>query len=149
MSADLLRRAATRLRESALAAPRGPWSVVYFGDRGYPQRVHSERAVLVCQTYEGRDDREPVRAPAATPDFIALVHPPVALALAELLERISVMPFISVAPSVREYAESVAREVLREPEGGPVTGCPYCMDDGGKACRIHPRGREPEGGDRT
>lgn len=178
MSADLLRRAATRLRESALAAPSGPWKVVYFGDRGYPQRVVDDRARLIAQTYEGADTEAPVRPPAATPDFIALVHPPVALALAELLDHVSDdygderaeekdFPHVSGSTYkavVDSYggqrwdwtaALAVARAVLREPEGG--AGC-YALTNAGRGleCGIHGtecsfarQGREPEGGDRT
>ena len=50
------------------------------------------------------------------------------------------------SPGDTQHALAVARAILREegpgstsPEPGPVAGCPYCMDDGGKACRIHPK----------
>lgn len=72
MSADLLRRAAAKLREHANDATRGPWEMdgadglVWPGCMGDP--------------VSGSD----VLANGA---FIALMHPPVALALAELLEH--------------------------------------------------------------
>lgn len=118
MSADLLRRAAARLRESALAAPPGPWKVVYFGDRGYPQRVVDDSATLIAQTYEGRDTTDPVRLPAGAPEYIALVHPPVALALADWIESHVEDMWDSGG---RQHALAVARAVLREPEGGDRT----------------------------
>jgi len=121
VSADLLRRAATGLRESALAATPGPWKVVYFGDRGYPQRVVDDSATLIAQTYEGRDTSDPVRLPAGSPEYIALVHPPVALALADWLDLVECWYPAAPHSDEAEHAVAVARAVLREPEGGDRT----------------------------
>jgi hypothetical protein len=46
------------------------------------------------------------------------------LAVADLLERVYVMPRVAVMPSIQEYAEAVARAVLREPDpsGGATDG---------------------------
>jgi hypothetical protein len=111
-SADLLRRAAAKLRGRAEAAPHGPWNVQYFGDRGYPQRVSNEAAVLVANTYDGPP------SPAGSAEFIALLHPPVALALADLCDAIA-----SFAEAIQQQLPegpgtlmAVVREVLREPE---------------------------------
>ena len=49
-----------------------------------------------------------------TADAVALMYPSVAVALADLLERIYVAPRVAVMPSVREYAARVAREILDE-----------------------------------
>lgn len=72
-SADLLRRAAQKLREAAEKASKGPWDAA---DDGlvWPDRLG-----------------DPVSGSTEIEDaaFIALMHPPVALALAELLDRIA------------------------------------------------------------
>lgn len=109
MSADLLRRAAVKLREHAEAAPSGPWNVQYFGDRGYPQRVSNEAAVLVANTYDGPP------SPAGSAEYIALMHPPVALAVAKLL--LCEVVIAETGGDVHPGAVEIAREVLREPEG--------------------------------
>lgn len=133
MSADLLRRAATRLRESALAATGGSWCSLDGGDR------------LVSFSEDGRTQLDYVvdepMSNAANAAYIATVHPPVALALAELLDHVSDdygderaeekdFPHVSGSTYkavVDAYggqrwdwtaALAVARAVLREPEGG-------------------------------
>lgn len=82
MSADLLRRAATKLREHATAAKPGPWEVdhedLYFILRSREPVPYTYQADIV-----------EVHSPDATWadfDYFALMHPPVALALAEWLE---------------------------------------------------------------
>jgi hypothetical protein len=132
MSADLLRRAATRLRESALAATPGPWVV--------EQQFSVDDGVLY-EVVSGtdRDAVRPVPFSTVTEDagyhsqaeadvsYAALVHPPVALALADWLD------FAARASWARREAEkqvgfqpgdltsheedlalAVARAVLRE-----------------------------------
>lgn len=73
MSAGLLRRAAVKLREYAERAARGPWDV---SDDGlvWPGRLG-----------------DPVSGSSDITDaeYIALMHPPVALALAELLDHVA------------------------------------------------------------
>lgn len=127
MSADLLRRAATRLRESALAATPGPWVV--------------EREVGVPFTEFTLCSQAPVEFPyqrkitsVLTPDeewpdldYFALVHPPVALALAGWLADHAAqfgpnddLRYVD-SPGDTQRAIEVARAVLREPgtpEGG-------------------------------
>jgi hypothetical protein len=76
VSADLLRRAAALLRERGTAATPGPWA----GVRGSPPRAWVLRpggTGIVERQYSGT---------LADIDFIALMHPPVALALADLLD---------------------------------------------------------------
>jgi hypothetical protein len=78
-----LRSAAVLLRQRADAAPKGPWSALYFGDRGYPQRVTNAQATLIANTYEGGTGLRPI------PEYIRLMNPLVALALADLLNTIA------------------------------------------------------------
>ena len=91
MSADILRRAAARLREAAASATPGPWEVgPNFGARDNRVYVRPEggfdwvgstddpHKVMACQVSNVAE----FRANAA---FVALMHPPVALALADLL----------------------------------------------------------------
>lgn len=78
-----LRSAAVLLRQRATAAPKGPWAVEYFGDRGYPQRITNAQATLIATTHEGGTGLRPI------PEYIRLMHPLVGLALAELLEHIA------------------------------------------------------------
>ena len=111
MSADLLRRAAEKLREHATAATPGPWEV---RQKGYPHIV-----------WQGDPDAFQVistnLAGNVAPDseFIALMHPPVALALAELLDDMA--DLIEVFPRDDEMAGTqklvaLARTILREPQ---------------------------------
>lgn len=81
-SADLLRRAAAVLRENAEAATSGPWTREWAFDTHF---VVPGSAATVADGNVSRLKRHQ-RADA---EYIALVHPPVALALAELLEHIA------------------------------------------------------------
>lgn len=121
MSAELLRRAATKLREHATAASRGPWEMD--GADG-----------LVWPGCMG----DPVSGSELLADgaFIALMHPPVALALAEWLEAQATdvenavaawsrdTSYIDKHPGgVQAHTENMfqpsiaaARAILREPE---------------------------------
>lgn len=124
MSADRLRRAAVKLRERANAAsfPDG-WAI----DLADSEVTTADGGVMIADTMELTEGR-----PDAS--YIALLHPPVALALAELLEHIG--DDVSDAGDVvdpdgqvfNEYgsvrhdwtaAVKLAREVLREPEAAP------------------------------
>lgn len=103
MSADLLRCAAEKLREHAAGA-RGdePWlaagEMVMCGE--------AEDSRYIAEVY-GLADKWP------NAEYIALMHPPVALALAEWLEAES-RTMLPVFPPLRAIA--VAREILREPQ---------------------------------
>lgn len=122
MTADLLRRAATVLRQHAQAAPEGPWESLSNGDR-----------LLAIRYDEAPGYRYLVNEPVdeATAAYFALLHPPVALALAEMLDHVA--DDVSdagdrVEPgglARNEYgfirfdwtaAVKLARAVLREPE---------------------------------
>ncbi len=120
MSADLLRRAARKLREHAATA-RGdnPWlaagEMVMCGE--------AEDSRYIAEVY-GLADKWP------NAEYIALMHPPVALALADLLDRCAgVMdvqgqrtPEGGWTSELPVWAQpdlfAVAREVLRDRDGG-------------------------------
>jgi len=128
MSADLLRRAAMKLREHADRAPEGPWVSLDFGDRLVALRENREHfpagfRYLVDEPF----------ADESIPEYFALMHPPVALALAHLLDHIAddvsdAGDRIEPGGLVRnEYgsirfdwtaAVKLARAVLREEEQG-------------------------------
>lgn len=91
MSAELLRRAAAKLRTYAPHATRGPWTPA---DDGL---VWSE---LIGDPVSGSVELEDA-------EYIALMHPPVALALAEWLDAHRDSPC--------SHALGVARAILREP----------------------------------
>ncbi len=118
MSADLLRRAATRLRESALAAGNvapGAWLEAPSDPR--PDRVllaegHTQAIATVYENCE---------LPHLS-GYLALVHPPVALALADLLDdEAENVDDDGCLYCVSGETLAVARAVLGEPEGGDRT----------------------------
>lgn len=116
MSADLLRRAAVKLREHAEAVKPGPWEVDHEG-------MWFELRSRATFRYDYEADLTDVHSPDDTwPlfDYFAMLHPPVALALAELLdayaEWFELPPFTSFKNGVRERYVAVAREILREPQ---------------------------------
>lgn len=98
MSADLLRRAAAKLRLYVSHASRGPWN------------AHDDGLVWA--------DRlgDPVSGSVELEDaeYIALMHPPVALALADWLEAEDAATDIVI----NAQAAALARAVLREPRDG-------------------------------
>lgn len=132
MSADLLRRAAKTLRGHAEAATAGPWNA---------SAVDSPDAVVTSAVYSfahptGTPESEVIGASRKARGggirtgrdarYIALVHPPVALALAAWLEETAreieshaenftegVERFDDLT-SVDEVAHQVARAILRE-----------------------------------
>jgi hypothetical protein len=111
LSTDLLRRAAAKLREHAIVASDGPWHVEYLGRDRYPQRVSNPAAVIVAEMFDGPP------AQGTNAEYIALMHPPVAQTLADLLDRIAdISDFNGHDPTT--YPDSavtaVARVVLRE-----------------------------------
>lgn len=140
MSADLLRRAATRLRESALAAQETAPPSWRYGTQDYiPNRalLANDGTLTVATVYE-------VSEVPALSDYLTCVHPPVALALADHLEHVAddmsddhareeEFPrrdggtYTAVVDRWRTKrwdwtsAVVVARAVLREPEGGDRT----------------------------
>lgn len=116
MSADLLRRAAAKLREHAERAPEGPWVSLDDGDRLVALRPNS--------TFE-KGFRYLVDEPiedSSIAEYFALMHPPVALALAEVLLA-AAANFAAAERDGYEFEDSetlpiiaLARAILREPE---------------------------------
>jgi hypothetical protein len=114
VTADLLRRAAAKLREHATpiqpCVPAGSWCPEY----AHAAIRHVERNVELdldpCPDHgdvHGTFSRYAGR-------YVALMHPPVALALADLLELAADRSTLVPADAF----EGVARAVLREAEGG-------------------------------
>lgn len=95
MSADLLRRAAAKLREHAKAASLAPWDSASDG-LVWPDRTGDP----VSGSTEVEDA-----------DYIALMHPPVALALADWLDS-AARDAEEIGPD--PFALRAARAVLRE-----------------------------------
>lgn len=133
MSADLLRRAAKTLREHAKAASPAPWDHVdyhgYSGDQstfmgcGSIISMHPDTMGGDIATPNGDCYPRGGYSPFEDMAYIALVHPPVALAVAAVLDRV-VETFeddhsqsIEAQIRLREaYAEelALARAILRE-----------------------------------
>jgi hypothetical protein len=125
MSADTLKRAAAKLREHVEAATPGPWAAenVYRllpgcrclscdEDEPYGKAIHEIDAV--------GEDASPTLKPGDA-DYIVLMHPPVALALADWLERYA--QIWTTDQHSEYYADApqalvVARAILREATDG-------------------------------
>lgn len=132
MSADLLLRAAAKLREGVRAASDGPWtaSCVWSPDShatsavyslAYPTGTASSEIVPSVRKGKGGIKK------AGDANYFALMHPPVALALADWLDiaaksieaRIIAethvgVPDGTIKTSDEDAAIAVARAVLRE-----------------------------------
>lgn len=117
MSADLLRRAALKLREHANRAPEGPWASLDNGDRLVALRENRDHfpagfRYLVDEPF----------ADESIPEYFALMHPPVALALADALAQAAIVVENGEAATPPSTARlprmlvAVARAVLREEE---------------------------------
>jgi hypothetical protein len=106
MPADLLRRAAAKLRAHAEAASGANWDAA--GSELYAE----DGGVWIGQM----DATEPEATANAA--LAALMHPPVARALADLLQVLSWFPSQADATDLTA-AYAVARAILREPEGTP------------------------------
>lgn len=108
MSADLMKRAAEKLR-TALAADYltdGPWECLDGGDR----IVHIEPPTGAMECVVD----EPMSNPSNA-EYIALMHPPVAEAMARLLDRIrEVASGPGLPPSILGCADVVAEAIVRE-----------------------------------
>jgi hypothetical protein len=115
MSADLLRRAAAKLREHTKAALPGPWEAIESSPEEAPGVWLARHADVGVDVDRDGDAR-----------YIALMHPPVALALADWLDETAnhITEFAAVAGLVRagdltevdNAALAVARAILREEE---------------------------------
>lgn len=131
MSADLLRRAATVLRQHAQDATPGPWVHV---DHGPPNGSFMGCGQVITEGAEvyGGDIAGPTGdlyprggySPMEDMAYIALVGPPVALALADLLDAAADARDLDPAEPPRNPRDRavvfnalyVARAVLREEE---------------------------------
>lgn len=105
MSAELLRRAAKTLREHAEMAMPGRWESLDAGDRLVAWLPDGHFEYLVTE--------EPARH-GETADYIALMHPAVAMALADWLERLAEVQRSEVDDRLFAYGVYTARAVLRE-----------------------------------
>ncbi|GGO86720.1 hypothetical protein GCM10011584_09730 [Nocardioides phosphati] len=102
MSAELLRRAAAKMRENADAATRGPWSVAHVDGQGFA--VH-----------HGEHDTVSLYSDRPNAEHIASWHPAVALAVADWLDFIA--PFCRFGDDDSLHAKhalAVARTYLGE-----------------------------------
>ncbi|WP_433078961.1 hypothetical protein ACQP1P_38815 [Dactylosporangium sp. CA-052675] len=105
MSADLLRRAAAKLREHAEKASGGDWDAD-------GTELYAENGAIWIGQMDG-DEKEGV----ANASLAALMHPPVALALAAAMDEVAVgIEYDPMLLAAFGYAEliAVARAVLRE-----------------------------------
>ena len=103
MSSDLLRRAAAKLRETANEATAAPWTA----EAGWVRSPAAKRQV------REKDGSLAVCRLVADASYIELMAPPVALALADVLD--SHGRCMATAGATRdERLEAVARAVLRE-----------------------------------
>lgn len=66
------------IRARVTAATRGPWHAEYFGKRGYPQRIGTDDATVVAETFDGGG------GPAANAEFIAHARQDIPALLAEV-----------------------------------------------------------------
>ena len=106
----ILRRAAKRLRDKANAATPGPWEgnaglpVVLAPSEEWDRGGGRQRIAHMCMPY--REERM-----RANGEYIALMHPPVALALADWLDDEAAR---GLGRPDNPAAYAVARAVLRE-----------------------------------
>lgn len=102
-AADLLRRAAGKLRATAQAATSGPWAI-----DGDIQAVRAASGTTIA--YDDETEMADGR-------YLALMHPPVALALADLLDDEAALEDSGMQLSrTATAARALARAILREPE---------------------------------
>lgn len=116
-AADLLRRAAGKLRETAQAATPGPWED---GDHIDGETYHRYGDYGFYLTGPvGSPEFEDSEQAKADISYCALMHPPVALALADLLDGYAeIPPFAGWDGRHGERLTTLARAILREPEEG-------------------------------
>lgn len=119
-----LRRAAALLRERASAATSGPWT--YNTDD--PERVAVDAPpgrALVDVLLGSTDTREHYPQATADAEYVALMHPPVALLLAAVLdttaEEYEGVPSLTLADQMYAADLALARAILRESADQQVT----------------------------
>jgi hypothetical protein len=109
---DLLRRAASLMRERAGGCQPRRWHWEALGEKRYPQRVSSDGNVaIIAETFI-----DPAHRPFEA-EHIASWSPPIALAVAELLDRIAWMGELDPDSLGRvgcDEAVAVARAYLGE-----------------------------------
>lgn len=124
MSAELLKRAAMVLRKGADAATAGPWiaspvdspdALVTSAVYSYAHPTGTPESEVVGATRKRGDRGQGIRR-GNDARFIALMHPPVALALADLLDAMALVAgwhglIDDYSP---QAAAALARAVLRE-----------------------------------
>lgn len=122
MSADLLRRAAAKIRENAEAATPGPWSMdphSYGADRFVRRQSTSPRFCYpaharVSGTVSYHEDEGALEAKRDA-EHIASWHPDVALAVAKLLDNLAVdYEAIDLDGDTADDAFALARAYLGE-----------------------------------
>lgn len=111
MSAELLRRAAKVLREHAGYATAGPWEYV---EGEMDEAISGSSADGLVYSHYGDDAGVPLAQYDGS--YIVLMHPPVALALADLLEAHIPLFAGLLDPAPDHEVFAVARAILREPE---------------------------------
>jgi hypothetical protein len=126
VSAELLRKAAKVLREHAEAATPGPWVHVDYSDGPSVDITHMGcgSVLTLGENVAGGDIAAPKGdlyprsgySPKGDMALIALLGPPVALALAELLDELAAyeLPVESTAIPVARAALDLAAAILRE-----------------------------------
>lgn len=103
-------RAAKLMRERAEAAPHGPWHVEPLGDKGYPQSISNAAATVIGETYTNP------AYPPMNANYIASMHPIVALAVAAFLESWGDIEVSEYGPHTDDWkhALTIARAYLGE-----------------------------------
>lgn len=122
MSAELLRRAATTLRTHAEDATPGPWEHVDYHGSDHPESTYRGcgSVITMGEDVMGGDIAAPNGdlyprsgySPRDDMALIALMHPPVALALAKWLDDEAFQ--CERENAVHVFAASVAHAILRE-----------------------------------
>jgi hypothetical protein len=114
MSAETLRRAAAQMRERAEAATPGPWESLALGSEGYAVLAEpptdSGRRFRIRVSRNGWEDWEVDKGNA---EHIAGMHPAVALAVADWLDRAADDHDETPCPAI-DAAHAVARSYLGE-----------------------------------
>lgn len=126
MTAELLRRAATKLREHGEAATPGPWNrpaqssdgqnvVLSRGPASGEKEAGRHKAVhITVDTHDGNWNMN-LRRQDADAAYITLMHPPVALALADVLDGIATFAAANPdLPGPQGRVLVLARAILRE-----------------------------------
>ncbi len=121
MSAELLIRAAQKLREAAEAATPGPWTVESAEDGHGDYMLYNvlgptdDKGVTPIPLQTRTEDAGFHSQAEADVDYAALMHPPVALAVAKWLDLAASWYAGAPHSDEAEHALAVARAVLREP----------------------------------